>query len=105
MAAGKKFLAAKEQVEQRPYTVPDAMGLLKKIHLWLGPLNTWRLGADPKHADQMVQGGLPLDWDIKRFIIAQEKLRRLVWWADIVAATSGRENQWRLDGLMPVSPH
>ena len=28
MAAGKKFEAAKQQVENRPYTVPDAMDLL-----------------------------------------------------------------------------
>ena len=28
MAVGKKYEAAKQQVEQRPYTVPDAMGLL-----------------------------------------------------------------------------
>jgi len=33
MAAGKKFEAAKAQVEQRPYTVSDAMGLLKIFNL------------------------------------------------------------------------
>ena len=59
MASGKKFLAAKEQVEKRPYTVPDAMGLLKKIHFVKFNETVelhMRLGVDPKHADQMVRG-------------------------------------------------
>jgi large subunit ribosomal protein L1 len=56
---GKKYEAAKKQVEKRPYTVPDAMGLLKKIHY--AKFNEtvelhMRLGVDPKHADQMVRG-------------------------------------------------
>jgi large subunit ribosomal protein L1 len=59
MAVGKKYEAAKKQVESRPYTVPDAMGLLKKIHY--AKFNEtvelhMRLGVDPKHADQMVRG-------------------------------------------------
>jgi large subunit ribosomal protein L1 len=59
MAAGKKYAAAKQQVEERPYTVTDAMGLLKKIHF--AKFNEtvelhMRLGVDPKHADQMVRG-------------------------------------------------
>jgi len=56
---GKKFLAAAKQVEQRPYSLNDAVPLVQKIkfakfdetvelHL--------RLGVDPKHADQMVRG-------------------------------------------------
>jgi large subunit ribosomal protein L1 len=59
MAAGKKFEAAKAQVEQRPYTVSDAMGLLKKIHFVKFNETVelhMRLGVDPKHADQMVRG-------------------------------------------------
>jgi large subunit ribosomal protein L1 len=59
MAAGKKFQAAKAQVENRPYTVPDAMGLLKKIHFVKFNETVelhMRLGVDPKHADQMVRG-------------------------------------------------
>jgi large subunit ribosomal protein L1 len=59
MAAGKKFQAAKAQVEDRPYTVPDAMGLLKKIHFVKFNETVelhMRLGVDPKHADQMVRG-------------------------------------------------
>ena len=59
MAAGKKYIAAKQQVESRPYTVPDAMGLLKKIHFVKFNETVelhMRLGVDPKHADQMVRG-------------------------------------------------
>lgn len=60
---GKKFLAAAKQVEQRPYSLNDAVPLVQKIkfakfdetvelHL--------RLGVDPKHADQMVRGTVVL---------------------------------------------
>ncbi len=59
MAAGKKFTNAKKQVEDREYTIPEAIELLQKVkfakfdetleaHL--------RLGVDPKHAEQMVRG-------------------------------------------------
>src|SRR5436853_2961991 len=61
--AGKKYEAAKKQIESRPYTVEDAMGLLKKVHY--AKFNEtievhMRLGVDPKHADQMVRGTLVL---------------------------------------------
>ena len=59
MAVGKKYVAAKAQVEDRSYTVPDAMGLLKKIHFVKFNETVelhMRLGVDPKHADQMVRG-------------------------------------------------
>src|SRR6266436_2413186 len=60
---GKKFLAAAKQVEQRPYSLNDAVPLVQKVkfakfdetvelHL--------RLGVDPKHADQMVRGTIVL---------------------------------------------
>jgi len=57
--AGKKYEAAKKQIEPRPYTVDDAMGVLKKVHY--AKFNEtielhMRLGVDPKHADQMVRG-------------------------------------------------
>ena len=56
---GKQYTSAFNQVEIRPYELPEAVNLLKKIkfakfdetvevHL--------RLGVDPKHADQMVRG-------------------------------------------------
>src|SRR3989442_15951606 len=61
--AGKKYEAAKKQIEERPYTVEDAMGTLKKVHY--GKFNEtievhMRLGVDPKHADQMVRGTVVL---------------------------------------------
>jgi large subunit ribosomal protein L1 len=60
---GKKYAAAKQQVEQHPYTLEDAVTLLKKIHY--AKFNEtievhMRLGVDPKHADQMVRGTVVL---------------------------------------------
>ena len=60
---GKKYTAAAQQVEAKPYAVEDAVPLVKKVkfakfdetvelHL--------RLGVDPKHADQMVRGTVVL---------------------------------------------
>src|SRR2546426_1829113 len=61
--AGKKYEAAKKQVEAKEYTLDDAMGLLKKVHF--AKFNEtvevhMRLGVDPKHADQMVRGTVVL---------------------------------------------
>src|SRR6476661_10273586 len=61
--AGKKYEAAKKQLEPRPYTVDDAMGVLKKIHFVKFNETVeiaMRLGVDPKHADQMVRGTVVL---------------------------------------------
>jgi large subunit ribosomal protein L1 len=60
---GKKYQAAKNAIEPRPYTVGDAMGTLKKVHF--AKFNEtievhMRLGVDPKHADQMVRGTVVL---------------------------------------------
>src|SRR6195952_1162744 len=60
---GKKYSAAFNQVERKPYALEEAVPLVQKIkfakfdetvelHL--------RLGVDPKHADQMVRGTLVL---------------------------------------------
>src|SRR6202140_4114929 len=60
---GKKYSAAAQQVEPKPYSVEDAVPLVKKVkfakfdetvelHL--------RLGVDGKHADQMVRGTIVL---------------------------------------------
>ena len=60
---GKKFKAASQQVEHRPYSLNEAVPLVQKVkfakfdetvelHL--------RLGVDPKHADQMVRGTVVL---------------------------------------------
>ena len=56
---GKKYRAAAEKVEQRPYQLDEAMDLLKKIAY--AKFNetvelSMLLGVDPKHADQMVRG-------------------------------------------------
>jgi large subunit ribosomal protein L1 len=60
---GKKYEAAKKAIEPRPYTVDDAMSVLKKVHF--AKFNEtievhMRLGVDPKHADQMVRGTVVL---------------------------------------------
>ena len=56
---GKKYRAAAEKVEQRPYQLDEAFGLLKQIAF--AKFNetvelSMLLGVDPKHADQMVRG-------------------------------------------------
>jgi len=56
---GKKYRAAAEKVEQRPYQLDEAFTLLKSITY--AKFNetvelSMLLGVDPKHADQMVRG-------------------------------------------------
>jgi large subunit ribosomal protein L1 len=56
---GKKYRAAAGKVEQRPYQLDEAFGLLKQISY--AKFNetvelSMLLGVDPKHADQMVRG-------------------------------------------------
>lgn len=56
---GKKYRAAAEKVEQRPYQLDEAFNLLKQIAY--AKFNetvelSLLLGVDPKHADQMVRG-------------------------------------------------
>ena len=61
--AGKKYEAAKKQVEDHDYSLDDAMGLLKKVHYVKFNETVevhMRLGVDPKHADQMVRGTVVL---------------------------------------------
>ena len=60
---GKKYVAAKTQVPEKPCTLDEAIPILKKVHyakfdetLELALL----LGVDPKHADQMVRGTVVL---------------------------------------------
>src|SRR4029077_18007892 len=60
---GKKYEAAKKQIEPRPYTVEDAMGLLKKVHYakFTETIDLhMRSGGDPNDADQMVRGTVVL---------------------------------------------
>jgi large subunit ribosomal protein L1 len=60
---GKKFQAAAAQVEQRPYTLEEAVPLVQKIKFTKFDETVevhMRLGVDPKHADQMVRGTIVL---------------------------------------------
>ncbi len=61
--AGKKIEAARKQVEQRQYTLQEAVPLLQKVKFAKFDETvdvTLRLGVDPKHADQMVRGTVVL---------------------------------------------
>ena len=56
---GKKYRAAAEKVEEKPYQLNEAFSLLKQIAF--AKFNetvelSMLLGVDPKHADQMVRG-------------------------------------------------
>ena len=60
---GKKFTAAAAQVEDRPYTIEEAIPLLQKVKFAKFDETielSLRLGVDPKHADQMVRGTVVL---------------------------------------------
>jgi large subunit ribosomal protein L1 len=61
--SGKKFTAAKAQVEDRLYTLEEAIPLVQKIKFTRFDETVevaLRLGVDPKHADQMVRGTVVL---------------------------------------------
>jgi large subunit ribosomal protein L1 len=60
---GKKFQAASNQVEARPYSLNEAVPLVQKIKYAKFDETVevhMRLGVDPKHADQMVRGTVVL---------------------------------------------
>ncbi|MBI3810763.1 MAG: 50S ribosomal protein L1 [Nitrospirae bacterium] len=60
---GKKYLAAKSQVEPKVYTVPEAMQVVKKAAFAKFDETVdlaVQLGVDPKHSDQMVRGSVLL---------------------------------------------
>lgn len=60
---GKKYNAAAEQIEKRPYSLEDAIPLVKKLKFTKFDETVevhMRLGVDPKHADQMVRGTVVL---------------------------------------------
>ena len=60
---GKKFEAAAQQVEARPYQLAEAVTLVQKIKFTKFDETVevhMRLGVDPKHADQMVRGTVVL---------------------------------------------
>ena len=61
--AGKKFTAAKSQVGERQYSLDEAVPLAQKIKFAKFDETVelaFRLGVDPKHADQMVRGTVVL---------------------------------------------
>src|SRR5918993_298675 len=60
---GKKYDAAKAQVQDRPYTLDEAIPLVQKVKFTRFDETVevaLRLGVDPKHADQMVRGTVVL---------------------------------------------
>jgi large subunit ribosomal protein L1 len=60
---GKKYTAARQQVEDRPYPLDEALPLVQKIKFAKFDETvalSIRLGVDPKHADQMVRGTVVL---------------------------------------------
>jgi large subunit ribosomal protein L1 len=60
---GKKYTAARELVEDRPYALDEAVPLVQKIRFAKFDETvalSIRLGVDPKHADQMVRGTVVL---------------------------------------------
>src|ERR671924_1239666 len=61
--AGKKFVAARTQVPERPQTIEEAVPLMQKLKFARFDETVelaLRLGVDPKHADQMVRGTVVL---------------------------------------------
>ena len=66
---GKKFTAAKAQVASRPYTLEEAVPLVQRIKFARFDETVeiaFRLGVDPKHADQMVRGTVVLPFGLGR---------------------------------------
>jgi len=60
---GKGYVAAAKQIEDRYYTLEEAVPLLKKVHKVKFDETfeiALRLGVDPRHADQMVRGTVVL---------------------------------------------
>jgi large subunit ribosomal protein L1 len=61
--AGKKFTAARSQVGDRQYSLDEAVPLAQKVKFAKFDETVelaFRLGVDPKHADQMVRGTVVL---------------------------------------------
>src|SRR5499433_273725 len=60
---GKKYTAASQQVEARPYKLEEAVPLVQKVKFAKFDETVelhFRLGVDGKHADQMVRGTIVL---------------------------------------------
>jgi large subunit ribosomal protein L1 len=66
---GKKFTAAAAQVEDRGYSIEEAISLVQKVKFAKFDETVevaMRLGVDPKHADQMVRGTVVLPHGLGR---------------------------------------
>jgi large subunit ribosomal protein L1 len=80
---GKNIAQARAQVEARPYSLEEAVGLLQKVKFAKFDETvdvTLRLGVDPRHADQMVRGTVVLPHGLGRskkvlVLASGEKLR------------------------------
>src|SRR5512142_1985202 len=60
---GKKYAAARAQVPEKPFALSEAIPLVQKVKYAKFDETvemTFRLGVDPKHADQMVRGTVVL---------------------------------------------
>jgi large subunit ribosomal protein L1 len=60
---GKKYIKAKELIEEEEYSLEEAVGLIKKLSFVKFDESvdiSLRLGVDPKHSDQMVRGTVAL---------------------------------------------
>jgi large subunit ribosomal protein L1 len=60
---GKKYAAARAQVPERPHSLDEAIPLVQKVKFAKFDETVeiaFRLGVDPKHADQMVRGTVVL---------------------------------------------
>jgi len=60
---GKKFRAAADKIERRPYALEEAMGLVKEAayaNFDETVEMSMRMGVNPRHADQMVRGTVVL---------------------------------------------
>jgi large subunit ribosomal protein L1 len=67
--AGKKFTAARTQVGDRQYSLDEAVPLAQKVKFAKFDETVelaFRLGVDPKHADQMVRGTVVLPHGLGR---------------------------------------
>ncbi len=60
---GKKYSEAAKQVEERQYAVEEAIALAKKVNFAKFDASvelSFRLGVDPRHADQQIRGAMVL---------------------------------------------
>ena len=67
--SGKQFVSAKAKVEDKSYSIQDAIPLVQSLKYSKFDETVelvMRLGVDPKHADQMVRGTVVLPHGLGR---------------------------------------